>query len=392
MTPCGQAYDVCGVCGGDGASCRPPGCDGLYKGTKYDKCGECGGTGLTCAHVGCDGNKADPFGRILEYDACGVCGGQGNTCIGTPIDRDIKEKMQASFDLKNTPLPSTISEMQSMKAQLHDDMVMALTKGTKAIIPPDDLRIDNLNVDPESKLPQVTFTIFRSFNSEHPSPHQLYLNLQEQFAAGPSTKLRRKVLGYIFEGVITKHVDPSSLVIEAALDCDGRPVTDKAILANGSFKQCTHDGQPLPGVTFAPLSKAPVPTTFAPIASVETRPPTMAPEEEVGDTPAPVGDTVESTPAPAPESFAPIASLATRLPTQAVQPTPLPSALPRSVETGAPISSTPPVPPSIPQTPAPKILTPVSPTARGAAAATRISLASLLVALTSVMFSIMRSA
>jgi len=319
----------------------------------------------------------------VEYDACGVCGGQGNTCIGTPTDRDIKEKLQGSFLLKNTPPPSAISAMQSMKAQLGNDMVVALTKGTKAIIPPDDIRIDILNVDPESQLLKVTFTIFRSLNNDVPSPHQLYQNLQEQFAAGPSTKLRRKVLGYIFEGAITKHADPSSLVVVAALDCDGRPVTDKAILANGSFKQCTYDGQPLPGVTFAPLSKAPAPTTFAPIASVETRPPTMAPVEV---TPAPV----EVTPAPSPESFAPIATLATRLPTQAVLPTPLPSALPRSVETGAPISSTPPVPPSNPQTPAPKILTPVPPTAKGAAAATRISVASLLVALISVMFSVMR--
>jgi hypothetical protein len=77
-----QKNDVCGVCGGDGVSCK--GCDGVpNSGLKYDGCtstenlkGICGGDNSSCA--GCDGLPKS--GTVL--DQCSVCGGDNSTCMG----------------------------------------------------------------------------------------------------------------------------------------------------------------------------------------------------------------------------------------------------------------------------------------------------------------------
>lgn len=45
-TGCLTRFDECGVCGGDGQSCKVGGCDG--KGGKFDACMVCGGDGSTC--------------------------------------------------------------------------------------------------------------------------------------------------------------------------------------------------------------------------------------------------------------------------------------------------------------------------------------------------------
>lgn len=87
-TYCWQARDVCGVCGGDGSSCR--GCDGQpNSGKVFDDCHVCGGDGSfdqcgncypqgsdlrdkSCA--GCDGVPNSG----VTLDACGKCGGDGS--------------------------------------------------------------------------------------------------------------------------------------------------------------------------------------------------------------------------------------------------------------------------------------------------------------------------
>ena len=69
-------YDACGVCGGDGQSCRD--CAGTLYGTLVlDACGVCGGSIPTpdlCPD--CNGTP----GGSLVYDLCGVCGGNGQSC------------------------------------------------------------------------------------------------------------------------------------------------------------------------------------------------------------------------------------------------------------------------------------------------------------------------
>ncbi len=69
----GLSLDICGVCGGNGASCR--GCDNVpFSGKKFDQCGVCGGDNTVCA--GCDGvphsNK--------KLDSCGICDGKDTHC------------------------------------------------------------------------------------------------------------------------------------------------------------------------------------------------------------------------------------------------------------------------------------------------------------------------
>eukprot|EP01113_Clastostelium_recurvatum_P046550 TRINITY_DN8177_c0_g1_i1.p1 TRINITY_DN8177_c0_g1~~TRINITY_DN8177_c0_g1_i1.p1 ORF type:complete len:955 (-),score=89.81 TRINITY_DN8177_c0_g1_i1:39-2903(-) len=69
---CSTFTDVCGVCGGNGLSCRD--CEGTINGTKIlDECGDCGGnsTCLDCMSV--------PYGNATR-DGCGVCGGNNSTC------------------------------------------------------------------------------------------------------------------------------------------------------------------------------------------------------------------------------------------------------------------------------------------------------------------------
>lgn len=72
--PNGQAVvDVCGVCGGDGSSCKD--CAGVPNGGQVlDQCGVCGGNNSTCK--GCDG--VPNSGQAI--DACGVCGGDSSSC------------------------------------------------------------------------------------------------------------------------------------------------------------------------------------------------------------------------------------------------------------------------------------------------------------------------
>ena len=73
----GVVIDACGVCGGDGSSCR--GCDGVPNSAKViDRCGVCGGDGMSCAEKGCDGVP----GSGKRFDVCGVCGGDGSSCKG----------------------------------------------------------------------------------------------------------------------------------------------------------------------------------------------------------------------------------------------------------------------------------------------------------------------
>ena len=83
-----RQYDICGVCGGDGSSCKVTsscpvincticcGCDESFRPVLPDACGKCGGNSSTCQ--GCDGV---PFSGRLT-DQCGVCGGDDSTCVG----------------------------------------------------------------------------------------------------------------------------------------------------------------------------------------------------------------------------------------------------------------------------------------------------------------------
>ena len=99
-----QRPDECGVCGGDGASCRGCdgvinsgvefdqcnvcggnnaclGCDGIpFSGLVVDICGECGGMNVSC--TGCDGVARTDGG--LKYDSCGNCGGEDDSCALPP--------------------------------------------------------------------------------------------------------------------------------------------------------------------------------------------------------------------------------------------------------------------------------------------------------------------
>jgi hypothetical protein len=72
---CDSQFDVCNVCGGDGSSCAPFGCDGVRgSGLEYDRCGVCNG-GNRC--VDCAGVL---FGT-RQYDRCNVCNGNGQSCL-----------------------------------------------------------------------------------------------------------------------------------------------------------------------------------------------------------------------------------------------------------------------------------------------------------------------
>jgi hypothetical protein len=72
---CDVAFDVCNVCGGDGSTCAPLGCDGVRgSGLVYDRCGVCNGDNrcVDCAGV--------LFGT-RRYDRCNVCNGDGQSCV-----------------------------------------------------------------------------------------------------------------------------------------------------------------------------------------------------------------------------------------------------------------------------------------------------------------------
>jgi len=62
-TGCLTRFDECGVCGGDGMSCKIGGCDG--KGGKFDACMVCGGDGSTCTCAVYKSYKLDEMDCIL---------------------------------------------------------------------------------------------------------------------------------------------------------------------------------------------------------------------------------------------------------------------------------------------------------------------------------------
>lgn len=67
--------DVCGICSGDGTSCKD--CNGVKNGTAYlDACAICvgGNTSKTACKIDCNAN----WGGSAKKDSCGVCAG-GNT-------------------------------------------------------------------------------------------------------------------------------------------------------------------------------------------------------------------------------------------------------------------------------------------------------------------------
>jgi len=74
----GGSFDACGVCNGNGLSCK--GCNGIaFSSAEYDLCGVCGGDSSSC-NGPCDG----------EIDLCGVCNGTNACCAtykGVPKDR-----------------------------------------------------------------------------------------------------------------------------------------------------------------------------------------------------------------------------------------------------------------------------------------------------------------
>ena len=72
---CPQGFDDCGVCGGDGTTCAPPGCDGVRgSGLVLDQCGVCGGSNecIDCRGV---------LRGSARYDRCDVCNGNGRSCL-----------------------------------------------------------------------------------------------------------------------------------------------------------------------------------------------------------------------------------------------------------------------------------------------------------------------
>jgi hypothetical protein len=62
-TGCLTRFDECGVCGGDGQSCKVGGCDG--KGGKFDACMVCGGDGSTCMCAVYKGYKLEEMDCLL---------------------------------------------------------------------------------------------------------------------------------------------------------------------------------------------------------------------------------------------------------------------------------------------------------------------------------------
>ena len=75
-----------GACPNEGAFracfdgiCGIAGCDGVMGSRKvYDICGECGGSGASCmqANYSCDGVLASG----MKFDQCGECGGDDTSC------------------------------------------------------------------------------------------------------------------------------------------------------------------------------------------------------------------------------------------------------------------------------------------------------------------------
>jgi len=74
----GRSFDKCGICGGDGSTCK--GCDGVeLSGKMLDAVGRCL---LPAQHAqGCD-NVANSHKRL---DPCGECGGDGSACAATAV-------------------------------------------------------------------------------------------------------------------------------------------------------------------------------------------------------------------------------------------------------------------------------------------------------------------
>ena len=84
----GKSFDKCGICGGDGSTCK--GCDGVeLSGKVIDAVGRC----LSPAQhaQGCD-NVANSYKR---FDPCGECGGDGSACAGITVSCGASEQPDA---------------------------------------------------------------------------------------------------------------------------------------------------------------------------------------------------------------------------------------------------------------------------------------------------------
>jgi hypothetical protein len=79
--------DPCGICGGNGDSCRD--CNGVPNGgAGLDICGVCGGNGTSCLDC-----KGVPNGTSKK-DACGVCNGDNSSCAdcqGVPNGGQVRD-------------------------------------------------------------------------------------------------------------------------------------------------------------------------------------------------------------------------------------------------------------------------------------------------------------
>ncbi|MFO0417380.1 MAG: hypothetical protein ACK5Y6_08840, partial [Pseudomonadota bacterium] len=79
--------DPCGICGGNGDSCRD--CNGVPNGgAGFDICGVCGGNGTSCLDC-----KGVPNGTSKK-DACGVCNGDNSSCAdcqGVPNGGQVRD-------------------------------------------------------------------------------------------------------------------------------------------------------------------------------------------------------------------------------------------------------------------------------------------------------------
>jgi len=329
----GNAYDQCGVCGGANGCVD---CASIPFGTSVrDKCSVCGGTDacVDCAGVAFGTFQINSQGVCapvavacpVPLDACGECQGK-LSCI--PVVEQL-EGIFAKFDLANTPLPATDAAMDEMKAQVKTDMISALSAGGSRV---DATAVDVTAITAvtsrrrQSNL-QVSFTLTKSSTDFGDSNSwDLYQQLQQQMADQDSV---------LYDGTVTKSVVPGSLSLLSAFDCNGKPVTDRAILDSGDFQRTQGGVCQLAQQTLAPRAtgetRAPDQTRFPTRLPVTpTAPPvtTLVPiDRPSGETRAP-----DVTYPPTPATFAPL-DVSTRAP----EPTPAtPSLAPLSTETISP--------------------------------------------------------
>jgi len=162
-TYCWKELDVCGVCGGDGSSCR--GCDGVpNSGKELDSCGKCGGDGSMddCGmcfpassplrNKACQGCDGVPNSGVKQ-DPCGLCGGDGSfdKCGRCFPKADVKRQDDFCRDDRAVDIVQVTLHLEGMdKGQFYEhqkDFQMAFAEALSAGMVDTFITMDDLSVE-----------------------------------------------------------------------------------------------------------------------------------------------------------------------------------------------------------------------------------------------------